>query len=209
MNKLSFSMFFMTILFGVACSPVKQADRRANKDKINTLYPDFAFDETVAKNGIAYGKSTIRGVLFTKEKQKLLGNKGLLAPKIYGSYVNVTLFPVTPYFEAWYSLREKKESKKTVVYMSEEAFKHRIDNKTDEYGRFAFEKMRTGKYFLQAFMTTSFTYTAPVQVGSGYTNDGRNISYYEQRAFNRYQYERIEKFVEIKTDGEVVEVKLK
>ncbi len=100
-------------------------DRAAERNEITTLYPEIKLDVNESKNAIAYGTSTIKGVLFTKEKHKL-GFKPLLAPKTFGINTTVTLYPVTTYFQAWYDLRESKENKRTNVYMSEEAYKYRI-----------------------------------------------------------------------------------
>jgi hypothetical protein len=201
-------MLCACLLMALACSPLKQADKMAKKNTKTVLYPEYSFDERSHKAALIKGTATIRGVLFTKQKQGMLGNKGLLAPKIYGQGVRVTLFPATPYFMAWYNLRQKKENKRTVVYMSEQAFKYRIEATTDEYGRFTFEEMRPGKYFIQAFLTTVYSHTADVQVGTGYTSSGGSVAYFEKQNYNTRQHERLERFIEVKKDGEVVEVKL-
>jgi hypothetical protein len=71
------------------------------------------------------------------------------------------LFPVTPYFEEFYNMRKKYENKKTTVYMSEEAFKYRVEALTDNRGRFKFEKLKPGKYYLETIV--NFTATASYQ----------------------------------------------
>ncbi len=183
-------------------------DRAAERDRITVLYPEIKFDLNESKNAIAYGTSSIKGVLFTKEKHKL-GFKPLLAPKTYGTNVTVTLFPVTSYFQAWYDLREKKENKRTKVYMSEEAFYYRLTTTTDDYGRFWFEKLKPGKYFLQAFMDVNFEHNRQVVVGTANNQYGGTTTYLGNENYIREQSERMEKFVEIDIDGEIVDVKLK
>lgn len=70
---------------------------------------------------LAFGNSTIEGVASTKQNN--WGIKPLLGQKHYAPKGTVVmLFPVTPYFEEFYSMRKKYENKKTTVYMSEEAF---------------------------------------------------------------------------------------
>lgn len=195
------------IVLLASCNTVKQADRKANKNKITEIFPETTFDSIQAKKAIGYGKSTIKGVLSTKEKSNL-GIKPLMGERVYGKNRTVSLFPITPYFESWYDLRKSKENKKTRVYMSDAAYRYRIDVKTDEYGRFMFEKMKPGKYFLQAMMSTSYAHSGQVHTGTGYTQYG-NINYYQNKTYYRDQHERIEKFIEIDKDGIVVEVNLR
>ncbi len=183
-------------------------DRAAERDKITVLYPEIKFDLNEYKNAVAFGTSSIKGVLFTKEKNSL-GIKPLLGAKTFGQSLTVTIFPVTSYFQAWYDLRENKENKRTLVYMSEEAFKYRMVTTTDDYGRFLFEKLKPGKYFLQAFMDVNFEHSRQVVVGTANNQYGGTTTYLGNENYLKQQSERLEKFVEIDTDGEIVEVKLK
>ncbi|OBX20984.1 hypothetical protein A9996_18695 [Gelidibacter algens] len=132
------------------------------------IYPKEKFNKEASENHLAEGTSGIKGVLFTKEKS-LFGFKAPLATKIYGINKSVLLFPVSDYFKSWYELRSKKENKKTRVYMSDEAFAQRFETTTDNFGRFNFEKLKPGKYFLQAFMELTITYNKEVNTGTGYT----------------------------------------
>jgi hypothetical protein len=186
----------------------RAADRLEKRNTIVTIYPEMKFDANEAKKSLESGNSSIKGVLFTKEKTRL-GIKPVFGVKIFGANLNVTLFPVTTYFENWYELRRKKENKRTNVSMSEEAFAKKIIVKTDDYGRFLFEKMKPGKYFLQAFMNTEYDYYNTVNVGAEQNSSGGTTIYTEKQYFTINQDERIEKFVEIKENGEIVEIKLK
>ncbi|MFP3577735.1 hypothetical protein, partial [Brevibacillus sp. SIMBA_040] len=93
--------------------------------------------------------SNIEGVASTKQKT-VYGYKAPLAKKqLAPEGTLVTLYPLTPYFEEFIKLRKQKENKKTLVYISDEAYKYRIETKTDAYGRFKFEKLKPGKYFIE------------------------------------------------------------
>ncbi len=52
--------------------------------------------------------------------------------------------------------------------MSEEAFKYRVEALTDDHGRFKFEKLKPGKYYLETIV--NFTATASYQQQTGTTN---------------------------------------
>jgi hypothetical protein len=193
------TVIFIFSLLLLGCNPVKNADRRAQKDQITVLYPDVAFNKEQAKNQLGLGKSTIKGVLY-KSTNKL----SVLGAKAYGANLKVDLFPVNDYFTAWHNLRKKKENKKTNVYMSEEAFSMRIEATTDQYGRFEFKGLKPGKYFIQAIMPVTQAYTRDVVVGT----NSYGTQFYEKERYNLTKYHRNEEFVEIKNDGEIVEVKL-
>ncbi|PWS33451.1 hypothetical protein [Pedobacter paludis] len=180
---------------------------KANAQKA-AYYPQVPFDSLQAKSMLALGTSSIEGVAFTKPKSSF-GYKAPLAPKILATNVTVTLFPVTTYFEEWYRLRKKEENKKTSVYMSQEAFRWRITVQTDEYGRFKFNKMKPGKYFIQSFASYSRSGTTPVYRGTGYNNYGGQTDYYEYQSYTNNYTDRIEEFVEITRDGQALEIKLR
>ena len=192
----------------VNAQKTRAADRLAKRNTKIILYPDVKFDSREADDMLQKGTSSIKGVLFTKEKTRL-GIKPLFGVKIFGANLDVTLFPVTTYFENWYELRRTKENKRTYMYMSDDAFAKKIVVKTDDYGRFLFEKLKPGKYFLQAFMKTEYDYYNTVNVGSEGNSSGGTTIRTEKQYFTINQDERIEKFVEIKENGEIVEIKLK
>lgn len=179
----------------------------------NTYYPQAFFDKKMARDMLAFGNSTIEGVASTKQKTAL-GIKPLLGEKHYAKQGTVImLFPVTPYFEEFYSMRKKYESKKTTVYMSEEAFKYRVEALTDDHGRFKFEKLKPGKYYIETII--NFTASASYQKQTG-TSDAYNAYggyLYSTPIYNTFFYgysaaNRESKFVEIKQDGELKEIKL-
>lgn len=179
----------------------------------NTYYPQAFFDKKLARNMLSFGNSTIEGVASTKQKNNW-GIKPLLGQKHYAPKGTVVmLFPVTPYFEEFYNMRKKYENKKTIVYMSEDAFKYKLEALTDDHGRFKFEKLKPGKYYLETIV--NFTATASYQEQTG-RSDAYNAYggyLYSTPIYQTFFYgydaaNRESKFVEIKEDGELKEINL-
>lgn len=179
----------------------------------NTYYPQAFFDKKLAQQMIGFGNSTIEGVASTKQKNNF-GIKPLLGEKHYATKGTVVmLFPVTPYFEDFYSMRRKYENKKTTVYMSEEAFKYRIEALTDDHGRFKFEKLKPGKYYLETIINFTATASYQKQTGQSDAYNGYGGYLYSTPIYQTFFYgyssgNRESKFVEIKQDGEIKEIKL-
>ncbi|MGU3374500.1 hypothetical protein [Chryseobacterium sp. M5A1_1a] len=179
----------------------------------NTYYPQAFFDKKLARDMLAFGNSTIEGVASTKQKTAL-GIKPLLGEKHYAKQGTVImLFPVTPYFEEFFSMRKKYESKKTTVYMSEEAFKYRVEALTDDRGRFRFEKLKPGKYYIETIINFTASASYQKQTGTSDAYNGYGGYLYSTPIYNTFFYgysaaNRESKFVEIKQDGELKEIKL-
>lgn len=179
----------------------------------NTYYPQAFFDKKLAQNMIGFGNSTIEGVASTKQKNNW-GIKPLLGQKHYAPKGTVVmLFPVTPYFEEFHKMRKKYENKKTTVYMSDEAFKYRIEALTDDHGRFRFEKLKPGRYYLETIV--NFTASASYQQQTGQTDSYNayggylySTPIYDTFFYNYASANRESKFVEIKNDGELLEINL-
>jgi hypothetical protein len=179
----------------------------------NTYYPQAFFDKKMARDMLGFGNSTIEGVASTKQKTAL-GIKPLLGEKHYAKQGTVImLFPVTPYFEEFYDMRRKYENKKNTVYMSEEAFKYRVEALTDDRGRFKFEKLKPGKYYIETIINFTATASYQKQTGTTDTYNGMGGYMYSSPIYNTFFYgysaaNRESKFVEIKQDGELKEIKL-
>jgi hypothetical protein len=194
-------LFIVSLIFSIyACNPVKNIDRKASRNEIKSLYPTQSFDSLAAKKMLTYGKATIKGVIY-KKTNKL----AIMGGKTYGSNVTIRLYPVTPYLLEWYDLREKKENKRTKVYISDLADRYRLDVTADKYGRFEFEKMRPGKYFIHAIMTTTQRYSRDVEVGT----NSYGTRYYQKERYSVSKNHRLEQFIEIKNEKDVIEVVLK
>ena len=179
----------------------------------NKLFPQAFFDKKQAQDMLAIGTSTIEGVASTKQNTAY-GYKAPLAKKqVAPEGTLVTLYPLTPYFEEFIKLRKQKENKKTVVYISDDAYKYRLETKTDAYGRFKFEKLKPGKYFIESIVPLVASYTYQQQTGNlnTYNNGGYVIAstpYYETFRGSYDTTNRETKIVEIKSEGEVLEIKL-
>jgi hypothetical protein len=197
----------LIITLCISCNPLQHANKQAKKDQITVIHPSTYFDSIAAKKALAYGNTTIEGVAYTKPRTQW-GNKAPLASRIYAANTTVILFPATPYIEEWFQLRNKKEDKRTHVYMSNEAYKYRIVEKTDAYGRFKFEKMKPGRYFIQCIMGYAETKSRQVYQGTAYGSYG-NADYYTKKYYTVSKYDRLEEFITIKEGDTKVEVKLK
>ncbi|MBB6371370.1 hypothetical protein [Chryseobacterium shigense] len=179
----------------------------------NTYYPQAFFDKKMAREMLSFGNSTIEGVASTKQKNNW-GIKPLLGQKHYAPKGTVVmLFPVTPYFDEFYRMRRKYENKKTTVYMSEEAFKYRLEALTDDYGRFKFEKLKPGKYYLETIVNFTATASYQQQTGTSDAYNGYGGYLYSTPIYQTFFYgystaNRESKFVEVKEDGELKEINL-
>ncbi len=182
----------------------------AQKDE---LYPQVFFDKKLAASMLAPGKSTIEGVAFTKQKDKYgmkpIGGVKHFAPK--GTVI--MLFPITPYFEEFYKTRKKYENKNTNVFMSEDAFAHRREALTDEYGRFKFSNVKPGKYYIETIVNFTATGSYKEQTGTSTSYNYFGQALYSNPIYQTFFYNyasanRESKFVEIKSDGQLLEIKL-
>lgn len=196
-------LYFVIFMLCLGQNLRAQYVEKEEEEKITTLYPEAVFDSIQAKKALALGKGKITGVAFTKTAP--------LAPRIYADNMKIMLFPVTPYFEAWYKLRNSKENlrKRRYVYMSDAAFRYRLEAISNSVGKFTFPDMKPGKYFLTGNMSWSSTGSYNEHTGSSYGSYGTQADHYEKRYYTQNHEERLEKFVEVKKDGEIVEVKLK
>lgn len=165
------------------------------------IYPQGSFDAVLAKSALSRGLSRIEGRACSKVDGLIFKAAG----------VKVLLFPVTPYLEEWYALRDKKEGKKTGVYMSKEANKYVIETVADGEGRFTFEGLKPGKYFIQMIHNFNQLKTNRIYTGSDAAMQG-NVhlitNYYHDENYMVERSQRVERFVDIKKDGEVRKIGL-
>ncbi|MCZ4244170.1 tetratricopeptide repeat protein [Pedobacter punctiformis] len=166
-----------------------------------SIYPQGSFDAALAKSALSRGLSRIEGRACSKIDGLIFKAGG----------AKVVLFPVTPYLEEWYALRDKKEGKKISVYMSKEANKYAIEAFTDGEGRFSFEGLKPGKYFIQMIHNFNQLKTNRVYTGSNTAMQGNTqmiTNYYRDEDYVVERSQRVERFVEIKKDGEVKKIGL-
>lgn len=163
------------------------------------IYPSGTFDAKLAQAALGRGLSRIEGKACTKKDGLIFAAAG----------VKVALFPVTPYLEEWLDLRDKKEGKNTGVYMSKEANQYAIEATTNSDGRFAFEGLKPGKYFIQLVHSFNQLKTARVYTGSYTSQNGpvrETTNYYYDQDYIVARSQRLERFVEIKEDGDTKKV---
>lgn len=187
---------------------VKEEQKRKASEVVT--YPKLKFDSLEAKKALALGKGRITGVAFTRLKN---GYGMKVGSKILANKITIQLFPVTPYFEEYYSLWKDKSKnnpkKNKFVYMDKTAYRYRLEAVSNSSGEFTFPDMKPGKYYLWSTLgyTRNFNYNR--YTGSGYGNYGGRVDYYEPASYSKGYEDFIELFVEVKSDGEIVEVKLK
>jgi hypothetical protein len=203
--------YFLAVAVAIAAtsSLFAQYKEPEKKEKVDVFYPEVAFDSLQAKKMLAKGNATIKGVAYTKPKTKL-GYSAPFAPRILANKMTVVLLPVTPYVEEWYRLRKEKENirKNRFVYLSKDAYKYRLEAITNSDGEFTFPDMLPGKYFLQGLLDYTYKGTYNAYTGTGYNSYGGQTDYYQQKQYSKDIQDRIEEFVEVKENGEIVKVKL-
>ena len=184
----------------------------------DSYFPQVFFDKKQAESQLGAGKSTIEGVAFTREKRTIPFTMGAVKVKTGKKHMArpntvVMLFPVTEYFTEFYNLRKKLESKTKQVLMSNEAFAVRREAYTDDYGRFRFENLKVGKYYLETIVDFTAVGSYKQQTGTSTAYNVYGTPLYSTPIYETFfdDYEaahRESKFVEVKKDGQVIEIKL-
>ena len=184
----------------------------------DSYFPQVFFDKKQAESQLGAGKSTIEGVAFTREKRTIPFTMGAVKVKTGKKHMArpntvVMLFPVTEYFTEFYNLRKKLESKTKQVLMSNEAFAVRREAYTDDYGRFRFENLKVGKYYLETIVDFTAVGSYKQQTGTSTAYNAYGTPLYSTPIYETFFYDyeaahRESKFVEVKKDGQVIEIKL-
>ena len=184
----------------------------------DSYFPQVFFDKKQAEAQLGAGKSTIEGVAFTREKRTIPFTMGAVKVKTGKKHMArpntvVMLFSVTEYFTEFYNLRKKLESKTKQVLMSNEAFAVRREAYTDDYGRFRFENLKVGKYYLETIVDFTAVGSYKQQTGTSTAYNAYGTPLYSTPIYETFFYDyeaahRESKFVEVKKDGQVIEIKL-
>jgi hypothetical protein len=184
----------------------------------DSYFPQVFFDKKQAEAQLGAGKSTIEGVAFTREKRSIPLTMGAVKVKTGKKHMArpntvVMLFPVTEYFTEFYNLRKKLESKTKQVLMSNEVFAVRREAYTDDYGRFRFENLKVGKYYLETIVDFTAVGSYKQQTGTSTAYNVYGTPLYSTPIYETFFYDyeaahRESKFVEVKKDGQVIEIKL-
>lgn len=165
------------------------------------FYSTAVFSPEAALAAFQRGNSKIEGIVCTKYSGSIYRARG----------ARVSLFPVTPYLNDWYKLREKEEGKNKAIFMSNEAVSYRIDVIANDEGRFYFLDLKPGRYFIQVFHNFTSRHSGRADRGSSTEMINgvlTTTNYYEDYDYTVGHANRIEKFVEIKADGEEQKVTL-
>lgn len=184
----------------------------------DSYFPQVFFDKKQAEAQLGTGKSTIEGVAFTREKRSIPLTMGAVKVKTGKKHMArpntvIMLFPVTEYFTEFYNLRRKIESSKKQVLMSKEAFAVRREAYTDDYGRFKFENLKVGKYYIETIVDFTAVGSYKKQTGTSTAYNVYGTPLYSTPIYETFFYDyeaahRESKFVEVKKDGQVIEIKL-
>ncbi|MEO8254077.1 MAG: carboxypeptidase-like regulatory domain-containing protein [Flavobacterium sp.] len=209
MAKLKKTAFIFIIALISAVSNRASA-QYVQPERNDTIYlmPKSPFDSTTAKKALAKGKGTIKGVAFIRPNNNI-GFNIKTGKKVLANKIKVTLFPMTPYFQEFLSLKKKENRKKLkFAFLSNEAVKYRLEAITNSSGEFSFPEMKPGRYYLEAILNWTESGTYQKYTGSGYNNYGGRADYYANQNYTNSNSDLITKIVEIKADGEVINVKL-
>lgn len=201
-GSVSSKVFYLSALVTLFCCT---GNAQQNVSKV--YFPQVFFDSADAATRLQEGNSTISGVSFARVYRE---GSFLAGSKQYAVNKTVVLFPYTEYFAEWYNL--KYDNPKANIIMTQQAFAQRLETKTDQYGNFTFTKMKPGKYYLECSIDYVGTASAVAEAGTRTVYWG--WSSYSTPLYQKYYYNfdatrRANKIVEIKKDGQLIEVKLK
>ena len=178
------------------------------QEEPKAVFPGASFDKEVAGSMLNNGTATLRGVVAKKKKNPDNTYLGIV----------VTLFPCTSYFDEWYELQKKNKKEKKLAMMTPEAYSYRILTKaSDKDGTFEFRNLKPGRYYLQTMVRQGKMKEMWNQVGTatsvGYNVYGQAVTSYSRPIYEDFKlfYETndlVKTFVEITTEGQVVNVKL-
>jgi len=195
----------------LALSSIRANAQYVEKERDDTtrLFATTPFDSIAAGKALAKGEGSIKGVAFTKNRTK--DQLSVFLPqRVYANRITVLLFPVTPYLLDYLEIKKKENPKKMkFAYIDPVAWRYRLEAITNSVGEFTFPYMKPGKYYLEAILPWTSTEYHYVDAGSVYNERGTLIPHYEQQSFNIAHYDKLYDFVEIKNNGEVVQIKLK
>lgn len=189
MKALLFIFFAAFLSFSsqnaFAQSVLDQMNKKAEENTAKIITPSLPFDEEATKEAWALGDVTIKGVLYSKESKSgpgfytIGGNDPQPAAK-----KKVYIYPVTPYYAEYLKLykqyRDYKGKQKIRVQFDERINQYAAYAETDEYGRFSFEKMKPGRYYIYSDVVLQGTKN--VDKPYAYDNYG-NVYTQKQQAF--------------------------
>lgn len=206
---------------------LENADRQAEQAQPALFRPGAAFDTAAAASALQPGAGRLRGVLYHQLGGGCRRTRGLLAIRTrVGGDIQISLFPATPHLVDYVALLDEHRYKapttlrnpfgrprpvkpKHLLYDAR-MLEYGLSAKTDEFGRFEFQRLRPGRYWLNADASVRCTYDQQVQTGSSEVSEGpfvtARVDHYttEQRYWDEpLNYHA---FVEVRDDGSLVEL---
>lgn len=185
-------------LAGCAETGVQTAQRQANSvDKATPIAVEIKvpFDAAQAKSALGQGGFSISGVLY--HRLTVSGREDNSWPKdpnvknVPLRNVPIFLYPETAHvaeldrlfreqqkiMERWYtgSPAFSGQPQTKVFPLSPEARKLSLKTTTDQFGRYSFENLKPGRYYLMATAWQSGTYNKSVYAGSSEVTDGTGL----------------------------------
>lgn len=209
---------------------LRSADRNAALDQPEYYGPKAAFDPQQARLMLAEGTTTIRGYLYHTVND--YGRKGTLfvpgGPARSAGRIKVYLYPATPHLVEWQQLYAKEQGPKIrppivqalrgrqrprILQHDPRLMDFRLVTETDQYGRFAFEKMLPGRYYITAAADISGSYAGNEVIGNSTAYDGFGYAYsVEHTRPTTHNYNTsvfMEKFVEVRPGASLLELDFK
>jgi hypothetical protein len=211
-RNLTFSVLCIIVITVVSVIPgsLKAQYVQPERDDTIRMFAQTPFDTLQAKQALARGKSTIKGVAFTRPPENSSGLHLKTGKKLLANKMRVVLYPVTPYLLEYLKLKDKENPKKLkFAYLTPQAYYYRLEAITNSTGEFTFPEMKPGKYYLEAVLNWNSYGTYSKYTGSGYNSYGGTTNYYTKENYTTGHADLLTKFVEVEKDGEVVEIKLK
>lgn len=218
----------VTLMAGLVFSPtlfagnvLHQADRQAEQAQPIEYRPQTPFDQQQAALALEPGNGTIRGVLFHRLDD--FGRYAVFPPQPVTTMegIDIYLYPVTQHLIEYQQLVEKHLRKRRVqltaesrrprqVILDDAALNYRKVARSDQYGRYTFTDLKPGKYLLYSLANVTSYFNEDVPVGSSQINYGiygaDTVTHYESQARSRKIDIEHQKFVEVTSDGKVLEV---
>ena len=201
-------------------SPMLQAEKQASIDQANTPLATkitVPFNEQQAKAALETGPTNIKGVLYHKliRGGRQSGGDPIIAlgSPVYLKNVNVFLYPVTDHLLEYVRLdnenRKRKgffsKDKQVREFITDPSFsKYSIVSKTDANGRYFFNSLKPGRYYVVAQNQDIFT-TGTERVSAGTSNISDvwgyigTVQHYKNQDFRVKTPVEYAEFIEIKS----------
>lgn len=116
--------------------------------QIQTMLPKSTFPEAQAKEQLKPGKSIIKGIAFIEGRALLTNVKTEQTLYIRKGQI-ISLYPLTDYLLEYLELKKKNKEGKHIAAISSLASAYKIDYKViTDTGNFLFINLRPGKYYI-------------------------------------------------------------